>query len=165
MQILAIGNQKGGVGKSSLAVNLAIEAADQGNKVLVVDADVQGSAALFAAARDGASVKFDTVQMVKPILHKELPRIGKAYDLVVIDIGGRDNAAFRSAWSPQTSSLSRLDPLQQMCGPPRTSSRSSTNSAQGRSSERLPPSPASCTAPVWRGMRTDTWRSSSRSRT
>ena len=97
MQILAIGNQKGGVGKSSLAVNLAIEAADQGNKVLVVDADVQGSAALFAAARDGASVKFDTVQMVKPILHKELPRIGKAYDLVVIDIGGRDNAAFRSA--------------------------------------------------------------------
>jgi len=97
VKTLAIGNQKGGVGKSHIAVNLAVHAADQGKKVLLVDADVQGTAAQFAAARENGKVKFDTIQMVKPILHRELPSVGETYDVVIIDVGGRDNPAFRSA--------------------------------------------------------------------
>lgn len=53
MKILAIANQKGGVGKSTLTVHLAYAALEAGLRVLLVDMDKQGSLSLsFAAAND-----------------------------------------------------------------------------------------------------------------
>ena len=43
MQMIALVNQKGGVGKSTMAVNLGIGLARQGKNVLLVDADSQGN--------------------------------------------------------------------------------------------------------------------------
>ena len=43
MQMIALVNQKGGVGKSTTAVNLGIGLARQGKNVLLVDADSQGN--------------------------------------------------------------------------------------------------------------------------
>jgi chromosome partitioning protein len=55
--ILICGGIKGGVGKSTIAVNLAILRAAIGKDVLLVDADEQGTASDFTAVRNETLVE------------------------------------------------------------------------------------------------------------
>jgi chromosome partitioning protein len=49
LRIWSFIQQKGGVGKTTLCLNLAVAAEVKGEKVLVVDLDPQGSAGNFAS--------------------------------------------------------------------------------------------------------------------
>ena len=94
MKIVTIGNSKGGVGKSTIATNLAVCAVKNGKKTLLVDADIQGSAQGFRSLRETDDVK--CVSITSPTLNKDLKDFA-SYHLIVVDAGGRDSKVFRSA--------------------------------------------------------------------
>ncbi|GEO43619.1 chromosome partitioning protein ParA [Skermanella aerolata] len=96
-----MGGIKGGVGKSTLASNLAVLAARDGKDVLLVDGDSQETTMTWAAARgDREAVSTDrvtTVALVGKGVRDELRRLKPKYDTIVIDAGARDTTTQRSA--------------------------------------------------------------------
>lgn len=94
--IIGVLNQKGGVGKTTLTLNLAAAYATTGNRVLVVDADPQGSCLAWSSAR-AAEPLFPVVGMAKPSLHRDLPELAKDYDITLIDGAPRVSELGRAA--------------------------------------------------------------------
>ena len=83
MQVIAVLNQKGGVGKTTIAVHLARAFQLSGNKVLLVDSDPQGSARDWAAAK--SEQPLTVVGLDRPALvDKDTRRIADV-GIVVID--------------------------------------------------------------------------------
>jgi chromosome partitioning protein len=94
--IIGVLNQKGGVGKTTISVNLAAALVKHGRRVLLVDADPQGSALAWSSLRESEPL-FPVIGMAKPTLHRELPNLAKGYDVVVIDGAPRVNELARAA--------------------------------------------------------------------
>jgi chromosome partitioning protein len=94
--IVSVINQKGGVGKTTLAIGLAAAMAAREMRVLLADADPQGSALDWVAVR-GKDTPFSSVGIPKPILHLELPKVIKDFDVVIIDGPPRIYEVARSA--------------------------------------------------------------------
>ena len=94
--IIGLLNQKGGVGKTTIAVNIAAVFAKADARVLLVDADPQGSALAWSAAREVNPI-FPVVGMPTPTLHRDLPQVARDYEHVVIDGAPRVNELGRAA--------------------------------------------------------------------
>ncbi|MGC1955673.1 MAG: ParA family partition ATPase [Gammaproteobacteria bacterium] len=85
MTIVAILNEKGGSGKTTLSTNLARGFQALGRRVLLVDSDPQGSARDWYAAAGEDNNLPPVVGLDRPALFKELPELARDADLVIVD--------------------------------------------------------------------------------
>lgn len=97
--IVLIGGEKGGTGKTTLAVNLSVMRKLAGRDVLLLDADRQGSASFWSGTRDEAELlpRVPCLQKFGPKLHVEVKELAEKYDDVIVDTGGRDSPELRAA--------------------------------------------------------------------
>src|SRR6478752_6070258 len=98
--IVTVGSTKGGAGKSTLAVALALARVRAGRDVLLVDGDQQATAQTAIALRAEAGrlpapacVWFPDHRVLGPQMRSQARR----YEDVVIDVGGRDSHTLRAA--------------------------------------------------------------------
>lgn len=94
--IVGVLNQKGGVGKTTLSVNIAASFSRLGGRVLLIDADPQGSSLDWAATRQVEPL-VSVVGLPRASIHKEIEQIGRGYDHIVIDGPPRVTDLARSA--------------------------------------------------------------------
>ncbi|VDK92336.1 ParA family partition ATPase [Pseudomonas aeruginosa] len=97
--IVALLNQKGGVGKTTLATHIAGELALRGQNVILFDAAPQGSALNWTQRRSqqGLPRLFSAVGLARETLHQEAPELARRADHVIIDGPPRIAALARSA--------------------------------------------------------------------
>ena len=123
-RVITVGQTKGGVGKSTLALHLGLALAERGHKTLILDADEQGTTTQALINRVHVAGR-DPVETAQAASAKALQSVinnrEKFFDYVVIDAGGRDTQALRQAllvcqrlvapFGPAASDLWTLDQL------------------------------------------------------
>lgn len=97
--IVAVLNQKGGVGKTTLALHLAGEWGRLGRRVRLIDADPQESALDWSEqrVREGLPRLFGVIGLPRDTLHREVPEMTRDADTVIIDGPPRVAGLMRSA--------------------------------------------------------------------
>lgn len=110
--IVAVAGQKGGAGKSTTAVCIAMAAIERGFTVLLVDADPQATARTWGDVATEAGRQAPSVIAMGAQMHKadQLPRIARAFEWVIIDCPPR-------AGDVQRSALMVADLVVLPCGP------------------------------------------------
>jgi chromosome partitioning protein len=99
MAIVTVGNTKGGVGKSTTAIQLALGLALSGSRVWLVDGDRQQTslAAMTVRAESGRPTIAASAYADGKSLRAQVVQQRANYDHIVIDAGGRDSSALRAA--------------------------------------------------------------------
>lgn len=122
--IITVGQGKGGVGKSTLAMNLAIDIQQRDNTVVVLDADrTLATARLWADDRANAGLPVLPVVSGEGNLVKLIQSLADQYDHVIIDVKGGDTTELRTAAvssdllvAPTSGQQADLDSLEKLAG-------------------------------------------------
>ncbi len=109
--IIVLGSQKGGVGKSTLAVSIAAYLMSLGNRVIIVDADDQKSVLTWYNNRP-EDLPHIPVTGATGNIKAMLKEHEKSYDFVIADCAGRDSAEMRSGLMAADVFISPLRPSQ-----------------------------------------------------
>ena len=110
--ILIVGNTKGGVGKTTLAVNLVVARALAGRDVLLVDGDEQGTAISFTELRTEqlGQPGYTAVSLHGGAIRTQTRLLAPKYADIVIDVGGRDTGSLRAALTVANTLLIPVQP-------------------------------------------------------
>lgn len=127
-QIILIGGEKGGVGKSTIATNIAVEFSYRGARVIIIDADPQKTSINWVDRRNelieregldypkilGISKEGNIKEVIKEFVN--------TYDIVIIDASGRDSQSLRTGlaiadkfFCPIRASQADLETLPHIC--------------------------------------------------
>lgn len=82
-KVIAVLNQKGGVGKTTIAANIGVSIAGAGHSVLMVDSDPQGSLRDWSEADEGEGLT--VIGLDRETLAKDIESVKAPYDFVIID--------------------------------------------------------------------------------
>lgn len=96
--IVTFGNIKGGVGKTTIAINTSLTLAREGHDVLFIDADRQGSGTDFFNKREEVrnGLEITAITMEGKGIVREIPKLATKYDHVIIDTAGSETGSLRA---------------------------------------------------------------------
>jgi chromosome partitioning protein len=99
--VLTVGHTKGGVGKSTLALNIAIERTRAGRETLLIDGDPRQasvSKAIGIRGEAGAQPAITCIMLEEVrSLRQQVGMLRSKFQDIVIDVGGKDSSALRAA--------------------------------------------------------------------
>ena len=95
MHVIVFVTQKGGSGKTTLALSCAVAAEEHGLRTLILDMDPQRSAEAWYQAREAATPKLAVVTAAE--LSTALARVRPHFDVILIDTAGRDEPSSAAA--------------------------------------------------------------------
>ena len=112
--ILTVGHTKGGVGKSTLALNIAIERLRAGVETLIVDGDpkqtsISKAIGIRADAGLAPAVPCIVLDDAKALRH-QIGLLKSKYQNIVIDVGGKDSNSLRAALTVTDALLLPIGP-------------------------------------------------------
>lgn len=96
--IVLFGNEKGGVGKSTLTLNIALALKLAGKEVAIVDCDPQATVSSWLQDRRDAGIEpYLPSFQLKGRCGKEILELKSKYDYLIVDVAGSDGVALREA--------------------------------------------------------------------
>ena len=98
--VLAAGGAKGGVGKTTAAINLAVTRALAGRDVWMIDGDSQGTTQTAIRIRFDADKRPGVARSAYPdgaVMRAQVKQQGRKFEDIIIDVGARDSTAQRAA--------------------------------------------------------------------
>lgn len=99
--VVTVANEKGGSGKSNIAINLAVKLFSLGEDILLIDSDPQNSIRVFNDIRASKEVPlgFNCVNVFGDSLATQVELLQGKYETLIIDTAGRDCDEMREALS------------------------------------------------------------------